>query len=253
MATQERIADSGYGDPYVDSLVTGFVWRSANPGPTVIRVAFAEGDFRPGNGPGAGDAWTSAERTAFYKAMATYESIINVDFQEMGDYSRADILWYSVDDSVLKGTTLADHSLPDGSQSQQFGNFRWDVDEWNYLRPGQSGFLTIIHEIGHGLGLDHPHPDRVPLPGFMPFPGVSSAGDLGDNEFNQNLYTIMSYNDGWDDAADTLQYGQAMTPMAFDIAALQVMYGANMSYRTGNDTYHIGVDYDSPATGWTCI
>lgn len=253
MATQERIPGSGYGDPYVDSLVTGYVWRSPNAGPTVIRVAFAEGDIRTGGGPGEGDPWTSAERTAFYKAMSIYESYINVDFQVMGDYSKADILWYSVDDSILKDPTVADHGLPDGEQSQQFGRFRWDTPSWNYLRPGQSGFETIIHELGHGLGLDHPFPDGAPVPGFMPFPGVSSSGDLGDNEFNQDLYTIMSYNDGWDDADATLQYGQAMTPMAFDIAALQVMYGANMSYRTGNDAYHIGVDYNAPATGWTCI
>jgi serralysin len=37
------------------------------------------------------------------------------------------------------------------------------------------------------------------------------------------------------------------TPMAFDIAAIQYLYGANTGFHTGNDTYVL------TDTSWSCI
>ena len=69
-------------------------------------------------------------------------------------------------------------------------------------------------------------------------------GDFGDNNLNQGLYTMMSYNDGFAtnpagalDPGTTPGFGWEGTPMAFDIAALQYLYGANTTTRAGNTTY----------------
>ncbi len=39
---------------------------------------------------------------------------------------------------------------------------------------------------------------------------------------------------------------------AFDIAAIQFLYGANMTTRTGNDSYRVP-DTNAAGTYWTCI
>jgi Ca2+-binding RTX toxin-like protein len=63
----------------------------------------------------------------------------------------------------------------------------------------------------------------------------------------------MSYIDGWDAfASSTNDYGYQSTPMAFDVAALQAIYGVNTSFRTGSDTYYLPTSNTS-GTGWSCI
>jgi len=85
------------------------------------------------------------------------------------------------------------------------------------------------------------------------FPGVSGPFDTGDYGLNQGIWTTMSYNDGWDQALSaSLAYGWQGTPMAFDIAALQAIYGANMTYHTGADTYVLP-QVNGSGTFWSCI
>lgn len=72
------------------------------------------------------------------------------------------------------------------------------------------------HELGHALGLSHSFENEALLSSFGP--GEESAG-----------WTLMSYT------TNTYKYDGKF--QAFDIAALQAMYGVNATARAGDDTY----------------
>ncbi|MFN0193739.1 MAG: M10 family metallopeptidase C-terminal domain-containing protein, partial [Aestuariivirga sp.] len=124
------------------------------------------------------------------------------------------------------------------------------------LNAGGFDYITWIHETGHALGLAHPHDNGGTS---TIFPGVTAEfDDYGDFNMNQGIYTTMTYNDGWlagagaHGASTPADYGYQMGMMALDIAALQLMYGANMSYRTGNDSYYID-STNGTGSGYLCI
>jgi Ca2+-binding RTX toxin-like protein len=68
---------------------------------------------------------------------------------------------------------------------------------------------------------------------------------------------MMSYNDAgtaYMAPSTNSDYGFLITPMAFDIAALQAIYGANNTYASGNNNYYLpGVNGAGTGTGWRCI
>ena len=101
------------------------------------------------------------------------------------------------------------------------------------------------------MGLAHPHDAGG---GSSNFPGVSWNGDKGDNDLNQNTFTVMSYidtNSGINPTSQTA-YGFALGPMAFDIATMKFLYGLNPSYNNTASTYTIS-DTNVNDTGYTTI
>jgi len=228
------MATASYGTPnyqnsYVEGLVSEFTWTPGD----VVRFY-----LRPGAGQTAvGSAYpvnwqADGAGEALVAAAAAWNGIANIRFERAMTAVRVDIDQTLYSDG--SDDQLGSHYLPN---NQGLGG-RYNTVSELFTSAGNArgglSFVTFLHELGHALGLDHPFEDD-------PFPGVTDAYEIGDHGLNQGMWTVMSYNDGLDSIGDPtdIGHGYAATPMAFDIAALQAMYGADYTTRTGNDVYFL--------------
>jgi Ca2+-binding RTX toxin-like protein len=135
--------------------------------------------------------------------------------------------------------------LPAAGQAAYPGSNHWDGDV--HVNPtfqgnadmsyGGAAMLTLLHEVGHALGLSHPgaydfdpnDPSNVPT-------YEEDAEYLEDS----NQYTVMSYFAAAYTGAlhETVQGTVfAQTPLLHDIYAIQQIYGTNLTTREGDTVY----------------
>ncbi len=198
--------------------------------------------------------WTAAEKDAFQSALQQYANVANITIQQVGSSAGADFSERWVSDAYMQAFADGAAGFHEFPQSSPPAGGAYNFDGVPYyttsgLAAGGFGFQVFLHEIGHGLGLAHPHDTAM---GTGVLPGVTSESSLGTLGYNQNLYSVMSYNNGPPLSSGSNNFGHAATPMAFDIAAMQFLYGANNSYRTGADIYVIP-DSNAAGTSWQCI
>lgn len=242
----------------VDTLDSGL---ARGDGDNIVTVYFVDrgdqaefGRLTPDSGADVvSEGWSTDERNAVMTALGVISNYADVTFV-LSDDPQAD--FQMVLDDFGDPRLLGYFYLP-GSASytgESMGAFNSGGFGWsNGLTAGGLGFSTVIHEALHGLGLDHPHEGDSVLLGLNPGAPNFPFGDYGDFELNQTVYTIMSYNGGWNGAPTTSNsYGDAASPMALDIAMLQELYGANTTYNNGNNTYQLA-SANATGTGWVAI
>lgn len=95
---------------------------------------------------------------------------------------------------------------------------------------GSYEYLVGMHEVGHSLGLKHPH-------------DVSSNSTTLSLEFDSLEFTVMSYRSYvGDEVAGSYSvesWGYPQSLMMIDIAAIQSLYGADYSVESGDTVYRI--------------
>ncbi len=267
MAFSDPVNSPVAGNVYVNGLLWGSHWNDLAAG-TRLKVYIAG---RSGNelfdfGGVAVTANTALQEvTAFQHAMQLIENVCNVDFVTAVNQADADIIVGAVNNADAEGGLGV--SVPPGEdmgpvinrQGAAIVNFdAYYSSDHSSLRQGGYDFISFTHELGHAIGLKHPHDSGG---GGRPnFPGVTDPfGDYGDFNLNQGIYTMMSYNDGLQagpnsplDPISNSGYGYEGSPMAFDIAALQFLYGTNTNFQTGNDVYTLG-SANVPGTFYSCL
>ena len=197
------------------------------------------------------DMWSDVANINFTETTSGAGGI-NFGSANMGSFAFSSSQHYVSDSTVFDASS--GFFLPSNT-GEMIQNDIWLSSNSSTLNAptfGSYGFLTILHEIGHALGLNHPGTYNGTSP--------TSSEILYDQDSNQ--YTVMSYNDAretgadhvglngdsngffdtnnngfFGDAGDLQAEDYATTPLLHDILAIQEIYGANMTTRTGDTTY----------------
>jgi autotransporter passenger strand-loop-strand repeat protein len=123
------------------------------------------------------------------------------------------------------------------TRSEIWFNSNWtshDQDADMYF--GGYGFQTYIHEIGHTLGLSHPG-------SYNAGNGIITYGNSAEFAQDNRRYTVMSYfggyqlGSGWQQDGTYANWYYSSTPMLYDVAAIQAIYGADTTTRTTDTVY----------------
>lgn len=225
------IATTLTGNNLIDSLTEGHRWAG-----TLITYSFSGYDSYFSQDPIAGygsstdtqrEPWSpsfaplsSSDRSYFNEALQQWANVANIQFQLIPESS-----------SSVGDIRVAYSSIPSGQAHAYFpakgaanaGDIWINSDSTNATEvwtPGSYPFFTIMHEIGHALGLKHPFSGSTTLPG----------------SWDTQSLTIMSYSATAGDENSSFSF-YPTTPMLLDIQAIQSLYGQNNTYHSGNDNY----------------
>ena len=255
--------------PYVNGLLSGTKWGSSgyNPTSTTDLKYYIYDNETLGvdlgsdgiNDTGLALDSSGKEKTAIENAMAAYSSVSGLTFAETTDKTEANISWALLNNAESGGAgTLGFAFLPGSSLGTSFTTINQESynlsTDTNAIDQGSYFYITYTHELGHSLGLKHPHDVENATAGtFNVFPGVTADDDGGDNELNSTPWTVMTYNDitatNGLTPGSTANNGYLMNLGAFDIAAIQYLYGPNLSTNSTDTTYTL----DSSLTGYKTI
>jgi hypothetical protein len=164
---------------------------------------------------------TTAQKDAVRRAFDYYGKLINVAFTEVTDGSEGNINFGTNVQSSSAGYAYYPNSVAKDKTYLFLANNQSSNNDAG-MQEGGYGYLTVLHEIGHTLGLKHPGNYNAGG-GGTPGPYLSAAND------NKQL-TIMSYNDN--------NYSRGVNPttaMLLDVAALQSLYGVNRNASTATN------------------
>jgi hypothetical protein len=223
------------GDPYVDGVLSGIKW-----GVTSLTFSFPTdasfyGSGYPNGEPDSGfEAFNATQQAAVRAALNMYSAVANVTFTEITETSTQHaVLRYAESDAP--STAWAYYP---SAWSESGGDAWFNHNHFNNPVAGNYAWVGMIHETGHAMGLKHPH---------------EASGSFGTMPVDHDSveYSVMSYRSyvgksagGYTNASDS--YPQTL--MMYDIAALQVEYGANYSTNSGDTVYAW-----SPTTGQMSI
>lgn len=226
------------GTYYIDALLAGggaYAWNSVVGTAASVSYSFLETLPAVYAGEDESDnfiAFNDAQKTAARNILGLWAEVCNLTFTETTG-ALGQIRFGTAELPVSVGGW----AYYPGSGT---GGDVWVTNYYQqYLTPdsGSYAFSLFVHEIGHALGLKHP--------GNYNAGGGGAEGPYLPSAEDSAQYTVMSYNDH-----PTTSVVDPMSPLLYDIAAVQYLYGANTTTRSGDSTYSWGVGESFLKTLW---
>ena len=237
-------------DNNIDALLSTYQWGPVNGAAASLTYSFPDSESTWVIGYGNGEpffpytftALSAAQRQNFREALALWSDVANLSFVEVVDNSSSEGDIRVAFSSIIPASLAGYAYLPASVLSPESGDIWLNPDTSDYHR-GSPGFTTYVHELGHALGLKHPFDSDPQNPAIL----------TGAEDSTQ--YTVMSYNDyegvGYTEVSENSYFPTtSSTVMLYDIAAIQFLYGANSTTRTGNDTYTFSNSVAQMQTIW---
>ena len=171
-------------------------------------------------------AMNGVQKQAARDAFLLFSEAANITFVEVAPGTGAINLGTANLGSGVGGWAYYPGAGTSGTADNSVRGDVWITNQNGYGNPvkGTWEYATYIHEIGHAIGLKHP--------GNYDAGGGGTDGPYLPTPEDSNQFTIMSYYSG-----PTFGSLEPITPQIYDVAAVQYLYGARASTRSGNDTY----------------
>ena len=212
----------------------------------------------------SGSNWTAAEQATFASAMALWAAVANVKFVQAATPAAANAVFYRYGTTTTPaGLTLdkgeaylkvtyspgqtGDTTLP--ATQSAYMSIDTSTVGWSHLSSftwqGGEGVATVVHELGHLLGLDH----------AGPYNGHYNSATQQFNATDTQLWSVMSYIPPTDTNAkyfssypvtgtvwgyssgDHAGTYTATTVMPLDILGAQRLYGTPATTALNNVTF----------------
>lgn len=232
----------------INQIWTGYT-NSVNGG--VITYNFPKGNKLTGlyNNPRYGfsagyglSGFSENQKQAARMSIELWDDLIVPSFIERGS-NGADIQFANSYDPGQAYAYYPEYAFTNAQGWKFFGDIFVATPEINWtnawLSFGGYGTTTLVHEIGHSLGLSHP--------GAYNGSGATNYESQAEYAQDSNQYSLMSY---WGDEETSNQpfgngivdwstgfYNYPHTPMVHDIVAIQAAYGADPTTRADDTTY----------------